>query len=113
MPFPEMKPLYAVIPYMGNQFTVVYHRHLAGYNSYITGSRHASGQFPHEAFPDIPVIDYRPMETSNLIEICYMNIHVLEATNPSSQVLNLKPLTSFIQIVKDLGASVTLNQNPI
>ena len=113
MTFPEMEPLYAVIPYMGNQFTIIYHRHLSNDNSYITGSRHVCGQFPHEAFTDIPLIDYRPMETSNLIELCRMNIQVLEASNPSSQVLNLKPLASFIQIVKHLGARVTLNLQPI
>jgi hypothetical protein len=113
MKFPTMRPLYAIIPYMGNEFTIVYHRHLAGDNSWLTGQRHACGQFPHTAFPDIPVIDYRPMPTENLIEFCRMNLHVLEATNPSAQVTNLKPIATFIQIVKSLGACVTLNQNPI
>lgn len=114
MEFPTMRPLYAVIPYMGNEFTLVYHRHLAADNSYITGSRHACGQFPHKAFPDIPVIDYRPMPTENLIEICRLNIQVLEAANPSSTNTHfLKPLAAFIPFVKAKGARVTLNQNPI
>lgn len=113
MQLPEMQPLYAVIPYMGNEFTIVYRRYLAEDNSWITGSRHACGQFPHEAFRDIPVIDYRPMPTENLIELCRRNVHVLEATNPSAHVSNLKPIVTFIQFVKSLGARVTLNLNPI
>jgi hypothetical protein len=50
-------PLYGIISYSGNQYTVIFKEEVYPYST-ITGSLTGYGNFPYEKYPDIPVVNF-------------------------------------------------------
>lgn len=100
-PNPDI-PVYGTICRSGKEWTVTLKEKVTSTGSTITGSVCGYGNFPHEKYPGIPVIDF----TGESFDRCFEALHIHDELKPQYDKGGPEVLKKFLNAHIEKGFSV-------